>query len=139
MEQVENRALIEVCLNCTRKVCHPSRCKRYDAARQKIGKKPARKGAKYFARGEWRPLTEWARVSGISVKVLYGRVVKLGWSMERAISVPVNEHQRYAARGVEMTAPEWAKALGISHTLLYKHLRQGWDMERIAAHYGGRR
>ena len=139
MELIENKAMIEVCLSCPRRTCHPVRCARYDEARRKLGIKPVQKGKKYFARGEWKSMSEWARVSGIHVKVLYGRVVKFGWSMEKALTVPVGEPRRYDAKGMSLTVPKWAEVLGISDVMIYARLRQGWDMEQIAAHYGGRK
>ena len=139
MEQVENRTMIEVCLNCPRRTCHPVHCARYEAALRKLGPGVTRKRKLYFAWGEWNSITGWARACGISKKVLYDRVVERGWSMERAMSEPVRRGRQYVARGMTLSVPEWSAALGISDDAIYARLRQGWDMERIAAHYGGRK
>lgn len=88
---------------------------------------------------EWNSITGWARACGISKKVLYDRVVERGWSMERAMSEPVRRGRQYVAQGMTLSVPEWSAALGISDDAIYARLRQGWDMERIAAHYGGRK
>lgn len=51
MEQVENKAMIEVCLSCPRRTCHPVHCARYEAALRKLGPGVTRKRKLYFAWG----------------------------------------------------------------------------------------
>lgn len=139
MEQVENRAMIEVCLNCPRRTCRPEKCTRYDEALRQLEPGLTRKRKLYYAWGKWNSMTGWAHTYGISMKALYDRVVERGWSMERALSEPVRRGRRYVAQGMTLSVPEWSAALGISDDAIYARLRQGWDMERIVMHYGGRK
>ena len=38
--------------------------------------------------GERKPMAEWARVLGIPYKALHGRIMRRGWSVERAFTQP---------------------------------------------------
>ena len=40
-------------------------------------------------RGVSRPLSAWAEVLGISYNTLHGRITRLGWSVEKALTTPV--------------------------------------------------
>jgi len=188
MEQVEDRAVIEVCLNCPRKTCPSGDCARFRAAR--IGKRPedVRRGREYQANGQWKTLSEWAalcgmpastlrtrlkkgwrleramsepvkpngqdtfeafgeahtlrewaQIRGISQNALSSRIYALEWPIEKALTEPVRVARKFTVWGETKTAKDWAKALGVTASLVNRRLRQGWDMERIAAHYGGRK
>lgn len=198
MEQVENKAMIEVCLNCPRKTCRSGICARYRAAlagknqdTEQAGRKrqTARRGKEYEANGQWKTLPEWAAECGIDANTLKYRVCNRGWSLEHAMSAPlksngsedfeafgethtlrewarirgipqktlssriysnkwpiekaltepVRKARHYTAFGETKSGCEWAEALDISYATVNLRLRQGWDMERIAAHYGGRK
>lgn len=39
-------------------------------------------------RGELRSLVEWSKIVGVSYPVLYGRIHKCGWDVERAFNTP---------------------------------------------------
>lgn len=198
MELIENKAMIEVCLNCPRRTCHPVHCARYEAARtgknqdaEQAGRirKARRRGKEYEANGQCKTLPEWAAECGIDANTLRYRVCNRGWSLEHAMSAslksngsedfeafgethtlrewakirgipqntlrsriysnkwpiekaltePVRKARQYTAFGETKSGCEWAEALDISYAMVNLRLRQGWDMEQIAAHYGGRK
>lgn len=137
MELVEDRALIDVCLNCPYEACHAGKCSRYSKARRAL--MPERKTKLYYARGQWKSLRDWARVCGIASKTLRYRIVDCSWSVERALTEPTRAVRLYAARGTEMSVPEWALRLDVTDSMIYARLREGWSMERIVDHYERRR
>ena len=46
--------------------------------------------------GRTQCLTAWAEEAGLDKAVLRGRIVKLGWSVDRAITTPTRRHYRAA-------------------------------------------
>lgn len=39
--------------------------------------------------GNTKPLAEWAEIAGLNIPTLHKRVVKLGWSLEKAMTTPL--------------------------------------------------
>ena len=72
----------------------------------------------------------------LRVNTLRYRLVKLGWSVEKALNTPVNGEPRKAARtftynGVTKTITEWSRIYEVDYDLLYTRLFDlGWDFEK---------
>lgn len=131
MDYAEDRALIDVCLNCPFVRC-AGQCARYDAARRRRGKKQmGRPGKLYELNGVRRPLSEWAAALGITVNALDKRL-KGGMTFAQAVAYPTKWHggRAYEAFGESRTLREWAEHVGIPLTTLKSRLYAGWDIER---------
>jgi hypothetical protein len=72
--------------------------------------------------GKTRPIREWARLRGIHVETIRGRL-RLGWSQEDAVS-PVRSGM-LTLEGKTMSVSDWAKELGIPAGRIYRRLRAG--------------
>lgn len=80
-----------------------------------------------------KTLREWADEFGINYTTLSSRLLDYGWSIEKAFTIPIGQHEKRKInyKGKIKSLSEWAKELGISYKLLYKRIyRQGWDIER---------
>lgn len=64
----------------------PENCRWADRKTQQYNR---RKILKVVYMGEETPLTELARKKGLSVKVLYNRIMKYHWSINKAVSAPI--------------------------------------------------
>lgn len=80
--------------------------------------------------GRRLPLQDWAKISGIPMGTLHGRL-RAGWSDERALTTPTDRVRRVEWNGETRTVGEWAKVLGMPRTLLHVRLGQmGWSVEK---------
>lgn len=81
--------------------------------------------------GETLTLSEWAERIGVKPRLLYKRIVLLGWTPERAMTMLDHADQHYVEFGGErLHIAEWARRVGAKeHTLAYR-LRAGWTVER---------
>jgi hypothetical protein len=44
---------------------------------------------KVYFQGQWKCITEWAEMYGKNANLIYQRIVRLGWTPERALTAPV--------------------------------------------------
>jgi hypothetical protein len=84
-------------------------------------------------------LTDWAKELGISRSLLSGRINKLGWSVERALTTPVDERYSFGTNGKkisyhgeEMTIAELVRRSGKNPAIVYQRLHAGWSPEQAA-------
>jgi len=88
--------------------------------------------------GKSLSLAEWAEAFGIHPGTLNVRITKLGWSIDRALTQPVEKQVREKRQlsriiqfnGQTKTCAEWARALGLDYATLSYRLRKGWSAER---------
>lgn len=81
--------------------------------------------------GESKTLGEWADYLGIPWLTLRGRLDRYGWSIERALTEPVNKPSVYEHDGRRLTLAEWSKESGIPLDTLRSRLKKlGWPFER---------
>lgn len=94
--------------------------------------------SRYLEHGGRRlTLTQWARELGMVPATLTKRF-RDGWSVEKALTTPVDESHRtdrhgsplIEYQGRRLTVREWALDAGIPERLLRGRLRMGWPMER---------
>jgi len=76
---------------------------------------------------------DWARELGIDRQVIRERL-KLGWSVEDALSKPLTPHGRRNVKlltynGETRSMTEWARELGIKLVTLSHRLNAGWSVE----------
>ena len=118
--------MINMCLRCARVEC-PGDCDAMQAMRRGEIVRPPRPP---------RPntLTALAARHGQTYDIVKKRM-KRGETMEQALSRPKEQIPRHAARGLLMTVTEWATVLSVSREMILYRLRNGWNMERIAAYY----
>jgi hypothetical protein len=70
----------------------PDRC-RWCGSRN-WNRQDKRKKRLITAKGKTRRISEWAKETGISIRAIRGRL-RLGWSDEDAVTVPIGKMQRY--------------------------------------------
>lgn len=59
--------------------------------------RPVKRPYKHFIeyKGEWLPLAEVCRRHGVKRSTVHSRVVRLGWSLEEALTAPPDKHRRH--------------------------------------------
>ena len=93
--------------------------------------------------GKSQPLSDWAWEYGINQATLDNRVNKLGWSLERALLIPMATDKKgenspkykhakcYDYDGKSQPLSAWAKEYGINKTTLNSRVNEsGWLVER---------
>lgn len=70
--------------------------------------------------GITKNMTLWCRELGLSVVLVSQRMDCLGWSVDRALSVPARKMRGkfYAHDGYRLTLKQWAEKSGIPHNIL---------------------
>jgi hypothetical protein len=54
-----------------------------------------------------------------------------GWSVERALTEPINQPRHLTHQGVTMKVKAWAEKLGVRRATLERRLRCGWTIDRV--------
>lgn len=90
----------------------------------------------YEMNGERHLLSEWAEILNVDYKMLKSRVGDYGWTLEQALSEPINskvkiERIRIKYKGENLTIKEWSKKLGISEHLIRSRMFSSEDPEFI--------
>lgn len=86
--------------------------------------------------GETKCIAEWADCTGIPSHTIRARIGVYGWSIERALTEPVNPPGRkrteriLSFNGIALRVSEWAQRTGISGHTLRHRLAIGWSVER---------
>jgi len=82
--------------------------------------------------GESLTLTQWAAKLGCSKNVLWMRINKLKWPLERALTAPTSEHVLHLeANGERLPIGAWAERLGVPTRLIWHRVQNlGWTDER---------
>lgn len=79
--------------------------------------------------GETKPMAVWADEMDIPLSVLSSRLNGYRWSVENALTTPVNDHTMLTVNGVTKTHKEWAEEIGISAGTLKARLHRGRSPE----------
>lgn len=83
----------------------------------------------YEYNGESHTIGEWAKIYGLHIDCLRGRLTKLGWSIEKALTT--KDTTNYIEfKGQKKTMRQWAKEYGLKYTCLQYRLQSGWDIEK---------
>lgn len=85
--------------------------------------------------GVTRSINEWAKIYGIHHNLLMKRLVKLGWSFEKAINEPTSRTLRSNNRIIiineeAMPVSIAAKKYEIPKHIIYSRLNRGWSPEK---------
>jgi len=86
-------------------------------------------------KGETLCLNEWSRRTGLNRLTIWGRL-DLGWSVDRALSTPVDfgrnrtDNVMLTFQGETLCAAEWARRMGVSRTCIRGRIKAGWSVER---------
>jgi len=92
--------------------------------------------------GRTQTVTEWARERGLPWQTVYTRIYH-GWSVEKALSTPVDPVRQVAAgggtwsraprmltaSGRTQSTSEWARELGVRPQTIRNRLNAGWAVE----------
>lgn len=84
-------------------------------------------------KGKIQNIEQWSLETGLDYKVISDRLNKLGWSIERSLSIPVKkfENNFIEFKGQIKICAEWARLLGVSHQTLFRRLNvYGWSVEK---------
>lgn len=82
--------------------------------------------------GKTMTLIEWSEETNIPVKVIYSRINRCGWSIERALAgySRNNNPRTITHNGVTLTIGEWSKRTGLSPQLIRIRIdRLRWSIE----------
>jgi len=90
----------------------------------------------YEYNGEIHLLPEWAEILGLDYDLLRSRVVNHGWTLEQAITEPINskvkmDKIKIEYKGEKLTIKEWSQKLGISEHLIRSRMFHSKDPEFI--------
>jgi len=84
--------------------------------------------------GETGTLAYHGRRFNVDPKVLYRRVNRLGWSLDRAIHTSCHGNSSHlSALDQTKTRREWADALGVSPECIKSRLRRGWTPDEAVS------
>jgi len=82
--------------------------------------------------GRTLSLKAWAEEKGIGYHLLWDRIVKRRWSLERAFGEEKKPSVRsLTARGETKTVAEWAAQEGLSSGVIFSRLSRGWSPEAV--------
>lgn len=93
------------------------------------GKKPK----KFILNGKIRSLAEWSKILDIPLATLSHRIYVFGWSIEKALSTPVEDQNpiKITYNGDTLTAAQWANKLGVTAETIKWRLRKGKSISDI--------
>ena len=97
------------------------------ALREKLG--IDRKVKKLEWRGQKLSVADWAKETGLDPVLLRSRLGN-GWSVDKALSTPVTQHQGITHEGTTQTVNAWATQYGIDPRTLRSRLERGWPMDK---------
>lgn len=81
--------------------------------------------------GQKKCIGEWSKIVGIHPSTLHSRIVKKGWSVEKAMTTPVQQQVRVLTLdGQSRRVYEWAEITGIPEKRIDARLRRGWSVQR---------
>lgn len=85
----------------------------------------------YTLNGETKTFTEWCNYYQISDDVVWERINKLGWEIQKAFSTPLSlqsSKTRYITHNGEThNLTEWCKITGVPHSTVYARIKRGID------------
>ena len=107
----------------------PENCRWIDMITQNNNKKSL---IFYEYNGESHTISEWARILGVDRSLLKDRIIKLGWSIEKALTIPnTGVHPNlYTFNGETHTLKEWSQIVGIKAKTISSRLDAGWTIEK---------
>ena len=74
--------------------------------------------------GVEKTVSQWAEDLGTSASTIAGRI-NMGWSVEDAVTVPVNRNKELTFGGTTLNLSEWAKETGIAYTTIVSRFNRG--------------
>ena len=109
----------------------PGNCRWATAIEQMRNRRTTRKAT---FNGETLTLYEWAEKTGIPYTDLHSRIVTHKWSVERALTEPVNKNfGSISWSGKSQTLKGWAADLGISYGTLLARYHRGLTGDALFA------
>lgn len=90
----------------------------------------------YTLDGRTQTLRAWSKELDIGYQTLHSRLLRLGWSVERALTTPVKTTSGapvthvYTHEGRTQELRDWAKELDMGYHILYGRFRRGWSVKR---------
>lgn len=87
--------------------------------------------------GETLTISEWSRKLGFSRKLLGARIREKGWSIEKALTTPLDEKRSHKStpslishNGETLNLSQWSRKLGFNEKLVGNRLKKGWSIEK---------
>lgn len=85
----------------------------------------------YTYNGETKCLTAWAREYGLKPITLRNRLKDLGWTIEKALSLPSNGTKKIVYNGIHESLSYWAEKYNLNPNTLGKRIYGlGWSIEK---------
>lgn len=113
----------------------PENCKWSTFKEQAVNKD---NNVRWFFNGQEKTVTEWAEELGVPNSLLYARVDKLGWSVEKTLSTPhkKNKYKRKFGKtltfnGETLTIKEWSQRTGLEAGVIRARRNKGLPIEKI--------
>lgn len=80
--------------------------------------------------GETLTISQWAQKFDIPYSALASRVIKLGWTTEKALTTPYGM-KTLEYQGERLAIVEWSKRTGITQRTLRSRIESGWPVSKI--------
>ena len=88
--------------------------------------------------GENLTYLEWGERTGLDSRLIRGRILSQGWSVEKALTTPllsVESHRRKLTyNGETKTLQEWAALYNLNVNTIRSRLGKKWDMHKVLTH-----
>lgn len=107
----------------------PENCRWTD---RNVQNRNRRNNHKLTYNGVSKTVVEWAEEKNMPYELLLNRLNKLGWSVERSLTTPIEKRMHNCSlsyNGKTMNISEWAKETGISTNVIGTRLKRGWSVE----------
>lgn len=83
--------------------------------------------------GEEKTVAQWSEKIGIKVSVLQARLNNHGWTIERALTMPLTKElprKIYNYKGTEASIPVLAKMYKMNVNTIYSRIKMGWPIDK---------
>ena len=124
---LSEKELIRLCLECKKSKCTGT-CEAFRGVNK--AKATRRKGADYYWQGEFRTITQLAKISGISRSTLIWRLNVAGMPLAQAMTKQVNEKKSMVHyRGQTMSLRAFSRLTGVPYQTIYQRMVKGYTAE----------
>ena len=86
--------------------------------------------------GEKDTLKNFCKKLGLDYHAVFLRIYRRKWTVEKALSIPINKDYQITYNGTTKTPTEWANIYGIHNQSFMYHFKKGTPIEEILKHFG---
>ena len=124
---LSEKELIRLCLECKKSKCTGT-CETFRGVIK--AKATRRKGANYYWQGEFRTITQLAKISGISRSTLIWRLNVAGMPLAQAMTQEVKRNNQIVKyHGQTMSLRALSSLTGVPYQTIYQRMVKGYTAE----------